>query len=364
MVICIAEDRQSEETAVKLLLLSLSQYCPDVPVNLFFPPATTRFQQWLKSLPQVKLRTEAFTGVSGWNVKPYALLLLLEEGHDDVWWIDADVIVSRDFRQTIGHLTDSTLVISEEALYGQYRDDGYRAKAWGFEVGRSLPFNLNTAVVRVTTAHLPLIHRWKELLETEPYQKAQTLPYEKKPFHLFGDQDVLTALLASQEFAAIPLKILERGTGIIQYFGPSGFTLRERLVAAIDDLPPFVHCQREKPWRKSTTPPSWKEMRSYLNYIQVEVSPYCHLAAHYQNEMSEDLAWLRPRSRLSQLLRILGFGNPALTGIPIASLYSLSRLYKTIAKKDDRFDPVAAYQKFVSESEKTSLSNPVSATQV
>ena len=344
MVICVAEDRQSEEIAIKLLLLSLSRHCPDIPVDLFFPPANAEFQQWLQQFPQVKLRTTKFSGVAGWNVKPYALLLLLEEGQDEVWWIDADVIVSRDFRQAIGTLTDSTLVITEEALYGQYRDDSYRARAWGFEVGRVLPFNLNTAVVRVTAAHLPLVRQWRSLLETEPYQQAQKLPFEAKPFHLFGDQDVLTALLASQEFTDIPLKILERGTGIIQYFGPAGFTLKERVTCAIEGLPPFIHCQREKPWRKAESPPDWRDKRRYLEYVQVEVSPYSYLATQYKNQIDADLEWLKPRSNLGHFLQISGLGSPALTGMPIALLYSLSRLYKKLLGKDDRFNPAIAYQ--------------------
>ena len=41
---------------------------------------------------------------------------------------------------------------------------------------------------------------------------------------MVSDQDVLTALLCSQEFSHIPVEIFCRGSGIIQYFGLYGFT--------------------------------------------------------------------------------------------------------------------------------------------
>lgn len=344
MVICIAEDRQSEEIAVKLLLLSLTQHCPDLPIDLRFPPATAEFKTWVAKLPQVHLRTEPIPDAQDWNVKPYALLSLLQSGHSEVWWIDSDIIVTCDFRR-LGKLSDATLAITEEALYGRYRDESYRARAWGFEVGRTLPFNLNTGIVRVTQHHVLLLQKWIELLENERYLKVQTLPAEQKPFHLFGDQDVLTALLASQAFSDIPLQILRRGEGIIQYFGPAGFTVSERLTALTKGLPPFIHAQRDKPWRRAITPPKWTSLRSYLDYVYLELSPYNAVAARYRPLLNESLDWLLPRSNLSRLLALLGFGNPALTGLPIALIYSLIRFYKTLVGMDDRFDPQAAYFK-------------------
>ncbi len=44
-----------------------------------------------------------------------------------------------------------------------------------------------------------------------------------------GDQDVLTALLTSTEFADIPLKMLRRGKDIVQFDGVWGYTTTERL---------------------------------------------------------------------------------------------------------------------------------------
>ena len=346
MIVCISESRISEESAVRLLLLSLAKQCPDILIILYFPPASDDFKTWLMQLPQVTLRCTTFPEVSGWNVKPYALLALLEAGQKEVWWIDSDIIISRDFRDHIGKLPDSTLVVAEDALSGFYQDDSYRARAWGLEVGRLLPFCLNTGVVRVTQYHIPLLQRWQQLMKDEAYLKTQMLPYNCKPFHLFGDQDVLTALLASREFSDIPLKILHRGRDIIQYFGPAGYTIQERLLNLIKGLPPFIHCQGEKPWYRQKTPPHWQDFSQYLNYVRIEVSPYNHVAFQYKQLVGKDLDWLICSSRLGKLLYILGFGNPALRGIPLAIIYSLWRFSKDLRGIDDRFDPQQAYQKY------------------
>ncbi|MEP0909746.1 hypothetical protein NDI45_02295 [Leptolyngbya sp. GB1-A1] len=347
MVICIAEDRQREEIAVKLLLLSLAKHCPHVPIELFFPPATEAFKAWAAALPQVHLRTTPIATAAGWDIKPYALLKLLTEGHREVWWIDSDIIVTRDFRQTIAPLTDADLVIAEEALYGHYRDEGYRARAWGFALGRSLPFNLNSGVMRVTQAHRLLLQQWQQLLETEVYQQAQQQPYGQKPFHLFGDQDVLTTLLSTQEFAHIPLRILKRGTAIIQYFGLAGYTIAERLQNLVDGMPPFIHAQREKPWHRSLIPPGLKPLRPYLDFVQMDISPYCFAAAPYRSQLAEDLPWLDAHSRLGKILRGLGLGNAAFIGLPIALGYSVIRAIKQMRGIDDRFDPQQAYQRVI-----------------
>lgn len=347
MVVCIAEDRISEESAVRLLLLSLVKQCSDIQIVLYFPPATNDFKDWLAQFPQVLLHCNPFSKCSGWNVKPYALLSLLKEGHKEVWWIDSDIILSRDFRPSVGKLTDTTLVITEDALFGFYRDDGYRAKAWGFDVGRMLPFCLNTGVIRVTQHHIPLLYRWKQLMEDKTYLKTQTLPYNCKPFHMFGDQDVFTALLSSSEFADIPLKILRRGKDIIQYFGPAGYTLQERFLNLIQGLPTFIHSQGNKPWYRQKTPPKWTNFLQYINYVNLEVSPYNHVASLYRHQVDKDVDWLAYFSQLGKLFSVIGFGNAALTGMPLAVIYSLWRLSKQLRGIDDYFDPKLAYQNYI-----------------
>jgi hypothetical protein len=160
LTVCIAEDRPSEEVAVKLLVLSITKHCPDVEVVLTFPPATDNFKSFISRFPHVELRTSPIPGPYGWNVKPQALLQLLQEGRDEVWWIDSDIILTCDFRRQLGDFSPSTLLVCEESLYsplGGYRDDGRRTKAWKFKVGRSLPFCLNSGVMRATRNHIPLL---------------------------------------------------------------------------------------------------------------------------------------------------------------------------------------------------------------
>ena len=70
------------------------------------------------------------------------------------------------------------------------------------------------------------------------YRDEQTKVWDSRGVHMVGDQDVLTALLCSEEFSDVPIEIFYRGSGIIQYFGLYGFTLRERLRCLINGLPP------------------------------------------------------------------------------------------------------------------------------
>jgi len=353
MIVCIAEDRISEESAVRFLLLSLTKHCPDIPIVLYFPPATDNFKGWLDRLQQVTLRCPPFPKSIGWNVKSYALLALLEEGQEEVWWIDSDIILTCDFRRSVGKLADATLVVTEDALSGFYRNDGYRARAWGFEVGRLLPFCLNTGVLRVTQQHIPLLQRWQQLTEDKTYLKTQTLPYNRKPFHMFGDQDAFTALLDSREFSDVHLKILHRGKDIIQYFGPAGYTLQERFLNLMQGLPPFIHSQGEKPWYRQKTPPKWIDFFQYLSYVRLEVSPYNRAASPYKHQVEKDVDWLICSSRLGKLLFVVGFGNAALTGMPLAVLYSLWHFSKQLREINNRFDPKQAYEEYIAEKTKS-----------
>ena len=117
MLICIAEDRPSERVAVKLLIASLLAHCPDVQIDLSYPPMDDAFAGWLQGKPQIQLRRSANAGHS-WNIKPYLLLALLDEGHDEVWWLDSDVLVTADFRPLARGVSADALVVCEEALYG------------------------------------------------------------------------------------------------------------------------------------------------------------------------------------------------------------------------------------------------------
>src|SRR5262249_18829875 len=165
-LICLAEDRKSCEPAVRLLLISLCRYSTDIGITVFYPEADQGFLDWAYGLKPEKLtvRIAPLSGAYGWNVKPQALLQLLNEGNQEVVWIDSDILTTKDISPTFSGLNHNVLVVTEEALVGQNEIDAVRARLWGFPVKRKFPFPLNTAVMRATQDHIPLLERWKELL--------------------------------------------------------------------------------------------------------------------------------------------------------------------------------------------------------
>jgi hypothetical protein len=329
--ICIAEDRQSEEIPVRILILSLVEHCPDIKVVLTFPPATDAFKHWIAQLSGVELRTTPIAGFAGWNIKPQILLSILEED-EEVWWIDSDVILTCDFRRKFENLPPEVFIACEEALYGKYQDGGNRARAWNFEIGRLLPFTLNSGVMRATRSHIALLNEWRKWLDSETYKQSQQ--DSKRPEHLYSDQDVLTAVLSSQQFSPIPLKILYRGQDIIQYFGPAGYSPRERLQNLISGLPPFIHSQGpNKPWRLKQAIPR-TDLINLFESLYLELSPYCYVAYRYRDKIPKTLEWnfLEYSSSLGNFFRILGLGNPALTGLPLSLAYSVLRVLKRLHK--------------------------------
>ncbi len=320
-VVCVFESRPSERVAVKLLIASLAKHCPDLEISLTFPPADDHFSSWLTRYPQVALRVEPLRGAYGWNVKPHAILPLLAAGAREVWWMDSDVIVTKDFRSRSAGISDTALVACEEGLYGRSNDNGICTRAWGFEIGNARPLTLNSCITRTTAAHVPLLERWKELLESEKYVELQQGPWYERPFHMMSDQDVLTALVSSREFAAVPLIYLRRGEDIIQYWGPPGYTVRERLLNMRTGLPPFVHEEGPgKPWHIGRMLNA-DGLRPSVDRLYSELSPYRHCAKAYRVEIEDelkDMDWLEYASPTGTVLKYLGLGSAPLTGLPLA----------------------------------------------
>jgi hypothetical protein len=336
MIICIAEDRKICEPGIKVLVSSIVRNCPRLSIILFYPPADDNFLSWSKRYPQLAIDTDPLPGAGSWNVKPHALRHLLNKGHDEVIWIDSDVVVTRDIFPLFHSLPSDVLVVAEEGLGGTPDDPmGLRARLWGFEVGRIFPFTLNTAVIRVTIEHYSLLQKWAELLGSEQYQHWQHVEWTETampPFHLASDQDVLTALLASVEYSQVPVRVLNRGKAIIQYFSLKGYTTVERIRNLFTGVPAFVHSQGyPKPW--------WVEScgkRSVKNYVEAvyrDLSPYLLIARSYRHELEGANSWMRPHMPLSAILRIAGLWYPPLVGFPIALALDVRRLAKRLAKR-------------------------------
>lgn len=324
-VVCIAEDRKSCEPALKLLLVSLNRHNAGTPVVVFYPAADREFIEWVKVLESenISVRKTWPRGLHGWNVKPHLMLELLNDGNEEILWIDSDILVTGNVFVAIGDLADDTLVTSEECLQNQNETKAIRARLWGFSVKREFQFPLNSGVMRVTRHHLPLLVRWKELLESPNYQNAQRLPMNIRPRHQFSDQDVLTALLCSDKFHDIPIKILRRGRDIIQYYGEMGFTLAERVVCMLKGMPTFLHQQGSKPWLADPDEKP-KGLRGRLVIAYLDLSPYT--TAVMGLSAAPLPSWTRARSKLSSVLRLIGFGYPQLTGLPLAIVFDLERL--------------------------------------
>lgn len=331
--ICLAEDREVCEPCLKLLLLSLNIHCSATAINLFYPPAKNGFLTWIKKCPQVRLQMDRLKNGYGWNVKPQAIMHLIDQGFNEVIWIDSDVIVNRNMLPIFSGLKSDTLVVTEHTLSEERCDsNALRARLWGLPAGRVLPFALSSGVLRVTKDHYHLMERWWELLQSNKYQDFQKREWRQRPVHMLGDQDVLTALLTSDEFSQIPLHILRRGKHILQFDGVYGYTVAERMRNLLGDGPAFIHSGAGKPWSERWRLGPTNGLREYIKEVYLDLSPYTLSALRFQHALGCGTEWMEPHYVLSRILRALGMGYPPLVGLPMAVFADLMRAVKFIRK--------------------------------
>lgn len=331
--VCVAEDREAFEPCLKLLLASLNLHCPGMAINLFYPNTNQAFLRWLSAYRQVQLQANRLKKGYGWNVKPEAIMQLLDTGFDEVIWIDSDVIVTRDIRPLFHALDEAVFVAAEQILAPDLEDDdgaGLRAQSWQLSVGRVLPTGLNSGVIRATRQHYSLMQRWWELLQSDAYQSCQQKEWRERPIHMWGDQDVLIALLTSTEFAQIPLKILRRGKDIVQFDGVWGYTTAERTRNMLGDGPTFIHSIGGKPWVTSWKPEQPNRLGEYLKMVYLDVSPYTLSSVKFKEELGCDTSWMRAHYKLSSILRLLAMQHPALTGLPMALFADIAWFMKRV----------------------------------
>ena len=334
MIVCISEDRPSQLIGVQLLVLSLLRHCPGVRIHLSCPNAPQTFEEWARSVPGAEMAaTKPETSGLGWNVKPDVLLECLEAGHDEVVWMDSDVLVNADFRTTFASSAPEVVVATEDSYWGQAQGWPGRTELWGLRHSRTLETVVNTAILRVTSHHVALLHAWKKLLSHPKYLCAQALPNIQRSLHMVGDQDAFTALLASQQFSAVPVRLLQRGTEIAHCYGPAGYRPSERLRSLTRGQPMFFHSMGLKPWyvddyraaAPSRTIPT--RLRHYYDQIHLDLSPYSLVARTYQDELDRP-TWIDARTVPGKAMRAVARTSPVFTELPLAMLDSVVRTFR------------------------------------
>ena len=129
--------RALSEAAFDQLKSSLSPGSRSISSTLF---GNEKFRRWVSAYPQVRLQADRLKNGYGWNVKPQAIMRLLDAGFDEIIWIDSDVLVTRDMRLLFQSLDDAVFVATEHTLAPE-RDDGMglRAQLWHLSIGPSSP---------------------------------------------------------------------------------------------------------------------------------------------------------------------------------------------------------------------------------
>jgi hypothetical protein len=330
-VVCLAEDRVSAFDGLKLLIKSLHLYSPSCPpIHLTCPVATNDFTIWLKDYPQVLLSTLRLEGAYGWNVKPHALLRLLDHGYERVMWIDSDIIATGDIMPLFSRAGGSRLLVAEEADFFGKPVARQLTEMWKLEHGRSLDWTVNSGVVVCSSVHRPLLVAWKRLLESEDYVAAQRTAWTERPVHMFGDQDVLTALLGSRDFSHVDVDVLRAGRDIVQYLLPGSYAMSDRLRNSVRGLPLLIHTQGSKPWQYAKTPSILGSRSKYIDALHCELSPYVAVAKYVAGVERMRFPWIDRHSVLGLLLYCVGFFNPSLVGLPLAALRLLVQKAKRL----------------------------------
>jgi hypothetical protein len=311
MIVCSYEDRPTDLVGLKLLVSSLRRHVPGVAVYICCPNAPPAFQRWIAARPGVQLDQTVHPTLKGWNVKPALLLRLLDAGHDDVIWMDSDLIVAGDFRGLIED--DQSLVLTNEIAWNPRKESLLRTRSWNLPPARTVPPIVNSAFIRVTPSYRPLIAEWARLMTTPEYQAVQRLPIGERPTHMLGDQDVLTALLGSAEFSDLRVRFLRRGREII-HDTEGGYPPLDRLANLMGPMPPLVHAQAYKPWRFPTPPAPLDAPGRYYHFLHVETSPYSYLAREYRDELDEPTPYLDMHSLYGKAADAVARGNPHMSG--------------------------------------------------
>jgi hypothetical protein len=319
-LVCLYEDRPSQVSGVKILIITLSVHCPTWPIRLHFPDVSPAFRSWLAGYPQVQLYETGFSSSGSYNVKPSVLSEGLASGAKQCLWIDNDVLV-RGNLDFITALPEEEIVVSQDPW--EYGDGStHRCKTWGMKAGRSLPGPLNSSVVRVSQVHTELLSAWIDMVASPSYLAEQARPVSQRNPHQLGDQDALSALLASERFAEVPVYRLRHASEILQHHGAGAYGPLQRMSNVAHGMPPLIHAMGTvKPWMMKEQPKLFASPRDYYERAYLELSPYVHFARQYRSQIQEDAAWLDIHTLAGRLGTCAALNRPAMKGLLQASIH-------------------------------------------
>src|SRR5690349_24151039 len=104
MIFTTYEDRPACLVGLKILVRSLARHLPEARIRIWCPlddPAFAGFLSWLETQKNVLPFPRRALPGTGWNVKPAVLLCELDQGADEVIWIDAYIILGGNARSLL-----------------------------------------------------------------------------------------------------------------------------------------------------------------------------------------------------------------------------------------------------------------------
>lgn len=321
-------DDRAPLTGVKLAVLSLMRHSPNLKVIAFVPNASAEFISWSSRLDNLEIRRsrDSITG-AGWNVKPSVILRIFDEGHDEVIWLDSDIIVCGDLDARLQSIDPESIVATEEYFWGHRQGDAQRTTGLGLTPARTFRATINSGLLRFSKVHRPAVEHWAAILASKEYEAVQQLSAAERPIHYWADQETLTGLLGSDLYADMNVVQLKRGVDVAQCFGPSGFTIKERLRTG-KNLPLLVHAIGVKPWSERVPRRRVRPVEMVIGYFQavhLELTPYVAAAQDYRGSLEEDVSWMSASTFLGRALYRLYPDQPALRELPLAIVDSTQR---------------------------------------
>lgn len=297
------ETRERAFHGVQFLVLSMDAHAREkTTLEVHAPAFPAWFSDWLGEVHLHNLKVATVTCDSeflDWNAKPFILHEALSRIGDSVVWFDSDLMVKRPFHElTTGGMGPDLVIASQSGT-----PDPRRSEFFGLRHVRDLPHSINTGVLALKPAHIPLLEKWRHLVSHPDYRAVQEIPHAGRPAYVYSDQDVLEGILTS-EWA------VEQGISVERYIHwrshilhTGGIRSRTLLTHALRNTTVFYHGQGIKPW-------SHERGRERDKDIVLELSPYAALAEKYYPviDPGRKMEWTAYSTRIGRLCRRLG-GN-------------------------------------------------------